>query len=89
MRTARRVSVTVHAEPYEFSKTVNTVRPRKNYRRSPRVRRRRAAYTSSYRDERNLSRVACPTELLQRFNQRGTEMLAVPSEYLELVATHG
>jgi ubiquinone/menaquinone biosynthesis C-methylase UbiE len=29
------------------------------------------------------------TELLQRFNQGGTDTLAVPSEYLEVVATRG
>jgi hypothetical protein len=29
------------------------------------------------------------TELLQRFNQGGSETLAVPSEYLEVVATRG
>ncbi len=27
------------------------------------------------------------TDLLQRFNQGGTDTLAVPSEYLEVVAT--
>jgi hypothetical protein len=46
-----------------------------------------AARRTLLRDPRILSRVACPTELPQRFNQDGTETLAVPIEYLAVVAT--